>query len=193
LLQQFWEWFWEWLKGRGSPLANLFEIVGAVIFAVGGAYGIFRRRLRHNGAVIGRLQDDLARRTQQLDRAQQREKQLEVDRSDLTERLIETTVTKLQREIHDGNNIAAHHIVQDWLEREGEGEAICTLLRFKAQWATEHATGDAHLAGLIVAEAFALAAHAIWPEDKDTAELAEELKRFYNDSGLRPLHHFVRH
>jgi hypothetical protein len=178
LLQEF----WEWLKGPGSPLANLLQIVGAVIFAGGVAYGLFRRRLRHSGAVIARLQDDLAHRTQQLDRARQREKQLEADCSDLTERLIETTVTKLQREIRDGNSIAAHHIVQDWLEREGE--AISTLLRFEAQWATEHATGDAHSAGLIVAEAFARAAHAKWPEDEDAAELAEELKRFYNNAHL---------
>ena len=182
---------WEWLKGPGSPLANLLQILGAVIFAAGAAYGLFRRRLRHSGAVIARLQEDLAHRTQQLDRARQQKKQLEADCSDLTERLIDTTVYKLQREIREGNSVAAHHIVQDWLEREGE--AISTLLRLEAQWATEHATGDAHLAGLIVAAGFARAAHAIWPEDKDTAELAEELKRFYNDSGLRPLHHFVRH
>ena len=123
--------FWEWLKGPGSPLANLLEILGAVIFAVGVAYGLFRRRLRHSGAVIARLQDDLARRTEQLDRARQREKQLEADCSDLTERMIGTTATKLQREIHDGNSIAAHHLVQDWLEREGE--EISTLLRFEAQ------------------------------------------------------------
>src|SRR5262249_35848724 len=137
--------FWEWLGGPGAPLANLLQILGAVIFAVGVTYGLFRRRLRHSGAVISRLEDDLARRTQQLDRARHREKQLEADCSEITERLMETTVAKLDREVRDGNSIAAHHIVLDWLAREGE--PISTLLRFEAGWATEHAVGDAHLAG----------------------------------------------
>ena len=105
--------FWEWLKGPGSPLANLLQILSAVIFTASAAYGLFRRRLRDRAAVIARLQDDLARRTQQLDRARQRENELEADCSDLTERLIETTVIKLHREISDGNSVASHYIVQD--------------------------------------------------------------------------------
>jgi hypothetical protein len=159
-----------------SPLANLLQILCAIALAGGAAYGWFRRRLRHSGALIARLQDDLARRTQQLDTSLKKNKELEENCIELMEHLPETTVANLNREIEDGNNNKAHDVVHNWLEREGE--AISILLRFEVGWATEHATGDAHLAGLIVAEAFARAAHTIWPRDKDAAELSEELEKF---------------
>jgi hypothetical protein len=168
--------FLTWLQGPGSSVANLLQILSTAVFAASLTFGLFRRRLRHSGAVISRLQDDLARRTEQLDRSLKKEKQLEDNFSDLTERLAQTAVANLNQEIADGNNSKAHDVVRDWLECEGE--AISILFRFEAGWATEHATGEAHLAGLVVAEAFARAAHTIWPRDQDAAELAEELEKF---------------
>ena len=169
--------FWTWLGATtgGSPLANLLQILCTTALAIGGTYGWFRRRLRHSGAVIARLQNDLARRTEQLDTALTKNKELEESCTELTEHLAGTTVANLNREIEDGNNNKAHDLVQEWLEREGE--AISILLRFKAGWATEHASGEAHLAGLVVAEAFAHAAHTISPQDQEAAELAKELEK----------------
>jgi hypothetical protein len=177
-----------WLEGPGAPLANLLQISSTAVLAGGATYGWLRRRLRHSGAVITRLQDDLARRTAQLDRSLQQQKKLEVSCAELTDRLNETALAKLNREMRDGNTSAAHRIVRDWLEREGA--SISALLRFEAEWATIHAAGDAHLAGLVVAEAFASAAHTTWPEEMDTAELAHELRRFSNPSSRQELPSF---
>jgi hypothetical protein len=177
-----------WLEGPGAPLANFFQIASTAILVGGAVYGLFRRRLRHSGAVISRLQEDLARRTEQLDRSLQQEKQLEASCTEVTERLNEIALAKLNREIRDGNASAAHRIVRDWLEREGA--SISALLRSEAEWATIHAVGDAHLAGLVVAEAFASAAHTTWPEAMDTAELAAELRKVSNSSRIERLPSF---
>jgi hypothetical protein len=42
-----------------------------------------------------------------------------------------------------------------------------------------------HLAGLVVAEAFARAAHTVWPQDNEALNLSEELKRCCNDARLK--------
>jgi hypothetical protein len=133
--------FWTWLGAStgGGPLANLFQILVTASLVAGAAYGWFRRRLRHSGAVIARLQDDLAHRTQQLDRSLQREKQLAGSYAEVTERLTETALAKINRELRDGNTTVAHGIVQEWLEREGA--SISSLLRSEAEWATVHAVG----------------------------------------------------
>ena len=180
MLQQFWTWLGA--STGGSPLANLLQILFTASLAISAAYAWFRRRLRHSGAVIARLQDDLAHRTQQLDRSLQREKQLEARCAEVTADLTETALAKLNRELHDGNSSAAHRIVRDWLEREGA--SISALLRSEAEWATVHAAGDAHMAGLVVAQAYASAAHAIWPEDTDAVELAHELEKCCNNARL---------
>ena len=171
---------WVWFQGPAGPIANLLQISGAIIsvaiFMWGAAYSWFRHRLRHSGALIARLQEDLSYRTEQLDRSKAREKQLETACTEVTRRLAETAGAEIAREVGQRNYKKAHDMAREWLALEGE--PITTILRFEAEWAILHATGNAHVAGFVVAEAFASAARTIWPHDTNAAKVADELKRF---------------
>jgi hypothetical protein len=180
--------FWTWLGGPAAPLANLLQILGTASVVAGAAYGWFRHRLQHRGTVIARLQSDLDQRTRQLDQCLQNEKHLEASCAEIIERLAETVLARLDHELESGNYNAAHHVVCDWLEREGQ--PISALLRFEAAWATVHAAGDEHLAGLVVAEAFASAAHSICPQNTDADELAMELGKCCNNARLEGMPSF---
>jgi hypothetical protein len=136
-------------------------------------YGFFRRRLRHSGAVIARLQDDLERRTQQLDRSLQKEKQLEASCSEATGRLAETALADAQKWWRDDNYNRGNRALAEWLEREGE--AISKVLVLRAEWATAHAAGDLRAIGLAVAQAYTTAAISLWPQNRDAIELLGDL------------------
>ena len=180
---------WAWLQGPGAPVANLLQITVAVIAAWSAAYSWFRRRRRSDRARIARLEEDLSRRTEQLERSKTKEEQLEATCAEITDRLPETIVAKSQRELRDGNHGKAHDIVRDWLHLEGED--VARLLRAEVEWMVTHAVGEHHLAGMVVACAYAAAAAAIWPGDAEAAELEAELRKFCVSDSTGALPSFV--
>ena len=117
MLQEIWAWL---TSSAGGGVGVLLQILVTASTVGAGMYAWFRHRLKHSGAIIARLQDDLTRRTEQLDRALQKEKQLEAKCAEATGRLAETAAVKLAQEVRDGNNRVAHSIARDWLEHEGE-------------------------------------------------------------------------
>jgi hypothetical protein len=96
MLQEIWDWL---TSSAGGGVGVLLHILGTASVVGGAAYGWFRHSLRHSGAVIARLREDLERRTEQLDRSLQKERQLEISCAEATGRLIETAAVKVAREI----------------------------------------------------------------------------------------------
>src|SRR4051812_43412480 len=128
LLQEF----WDWLGSTGGAVANLLQILGAAIAVGGATYGLLRRRLRHSGAIIARLREDLEKRTQQLDQSLQKERKLESDYIEVTRQLAETALTDAKKHWRDDNYNLGHRILIEWIEAEGEN--ISKLLLYRAEW-----------------------------------------------------------
>jgi hypothetical protein len=145
MLQEFWAWL---TSSAGEGVGVLLHICGTALAVGGATYGWFRRRLRHSGAVIARLQEDLARRTEQLDRSSQKEKQLEASCAEATGRLAETALAGAQKWWRDDNYNRGNRVLAEWLEREGE--PISKLLVRRAEWAGAHAAGDLGVTGRFV-------------------------------------------
>lgn len=166
--------FWAWVGSTGGAVANLLQILGTAAAAGIAAYGLLRRRLRHSGAIIARLRDDLEKRTEQLDRSLQNEKQLEANYVEVTSRLAETALADVRNYWRDDNYNHGHRTLIEWVDREGEN--ISKLLLYRVEWTTAHAAGDVRPWGLVAAESYATAAISLWPGNHDAERLLSEIK-----------------
>jgi hypothetical protein len=168
LLDSIWEWF-----NHAGPLANAASIiVPCVTLAATARWYIHRyihARLRDKDGEISDLKADIAHRQESLDTLRSTLQTSKVRYDQLEARLAETALATAEKELRDNNFTLADAALERWLETEGK--SVSELLFHRAEWAAAHAAGDLRAPGLAAAEAYAIAAVALWRENHAAVDL----------------------
>ena len=187
-------WFWDLLQRYidwsrdASGIANAIQIATPVLTIGGATIGLARalarRMLRDKEAEIYLLKKDLDRKARDLVEVTSERNQWDRRCVDLQERLAETALDRANIERSEGQHPAADRILARWVETEGE--AISRLLFCRATWAAAYATGELRAMGLLAAEAYATAAMAFWPSNRDAIGLLADVATLREQEGQNP-------
>ena len=156
-------------------LGNIFGTVSFGVFAFFSRY--FYVRFHDRDGEISDLKNDLADRQKKLDvaRSDLIASQLECKTLEATlkERSPREALKKAKDEARE-NNANSDYAVRQWLEHQGED--VSELLFSRAEWAAAYAAGDQRAAGLVAAEAYSIAAIALWPGNRGAADLLDDIR-----------------
>jgi regulator of replication initiation timing len=159
-LHDFLVWVWNWI---GNPLGG--GAIGTILGAVSSIFAL-RKELRKRERLNEHLDDALKA-------ALEENKILKYESDRMKRQLAETALNEAQQLLKDDSYIAGHHVLAEWLSREGKH--ISDVLLLQAEWADAHAAADFRASGLVAAEAFATAALCFWPANRAARRLLEDV------------------
>ena len=182
LFNSFAQGFWSIWQGfeRAGALANFVTIMVSLISIAAGLRLYAHKLRRDKDGQISLLTEDRNRRDEIIDDLGRDLKDSNRRCAELRARLPEEALKEADKE-RQANNFNSDRALQEWLEREGE--QVSQLLYCRSEWATERAVGDLRSAGLVAAEAYAIAAVALCPDNQDALELLGDLAIYKREEG----------
>ena len=175
-----WTAFWRAFEAAGA-LANAIQIFAGAFAAVTSVHWYVRRKLKDKDGQILDLKEDLERRDRKLDDLRTQLKTSEERCAAIESRLPETAINKAEREKAEGNLNLANDTFRNW--HASEGELISYMLLQRAQWSAAHAVAEVRALGLVTAEAYAIAAIVLWPENQGALDLLDDVVRLREEEG----------
>ncbi len=159
---------------EASPLANAVTLLAPAISITLGVRTYIHRRIKDKDGVIADLRDDLADRQKKLDNIRDENEILERRSEQAEGRLAQVALAKAESEWHENNDLPSNRAITEWVQNEGR--PISQMLYLRARWYLGHAAREVHSMGLVGAQAYAIAALALQPENNGAAELLGEVE-----------------